>query len=273
MITYSKDQISQALEALSVSVGDTILVHSSLMHLGSIENVALNDQAKIFIDTVLSYLGSEGTLAVPAGFWEYGGSGQVAYDTRTSGVARDLGVVPAHFVTRAATERSLNPHYAVAAIGAEAATLCGGETAVAFGAGSPWDRLLAQDVKILFFGVGLEALMLARYAEQTQGVPYLYNKLYDAPIYRQGRIQDLPVVTPVRYLHLDFTYDLSRLIKTLDDQGAIIRTKLGGSSGMMVRSKPAFSAMLAGFKTDLHYLLEAPPSYIRGEIPFDIVSL
>ena len=86
-------------------------------------------------------------------------------------------------------------------------------------------------------------------------------------------MQDLPVVTPVRYLHLDFTYDLSRLIKTLDEQSAIICTKLGGGSGMMVRSKLAFAAMLAGLKSDLHFLLEAPPNYIRGTIPFDTVSL
>ena len=270
-ITYSKAALFSAFESIGINSGDEIIFHSSIIQVGLLEDVDIPNQPKELLAAIMEYLGPQGTVVVPAGFWDYGLKG-VPYDTGTSPVAKDLGVVPKFLVTLPEAGRSLNPLYAVAAIGAKVDFFTGTNTAIAFGSESPWKRLAQVNAKNVFFGTELDALMFARYCEQCEGVPYIYNKLYDAPIYRDGVLVGVPVVTPVRYSNLMFEYNLSGLASRLNDRGHLFQAPLGGGNIEMVSCNNARKAISEGLCENIHYLLKSPPNYKRGEIPFDVLK-
>ena len=270
--TYTAEDVARALSDVGVVPGDVIMLHSSLFHLGLFAGAELGDQPKAVFEAVRDCLGPEGTLALPAGFWDYGSKAE-PYETRTSPVAKDLGVMPNYAVGRPDAKRSLNPLYAVVAFGEQADFITGGETGVAFGYDSPWERLGRLNAKNVFFGADIEALMYARLCEQHFGVPYIYNKLYDGPVNRDGKRMDVSVVTPVRYLNLEFDYDLSRLAAALRAKRHLPKASLGGGRVEMVTCADAYAAVMDGLRSDIHYLLDSPPDYVGGEIPFDVPNL
>src|SRR4051794_24725901 len=83
--------LAQALDRIGVRRGDTVVMHSSLMHLGRPTDCSLAAYPRCIVSAVLAYLGSDGTLVVPAPNWDYGLKG-IAFDIRTSPVERSMGV-------------------------------------------------------------------------------------------------------------------------------------------------------------------------------------
>lgn len=263
---FTLSELESVLGILGIAAGDTVLVHSSLMHLGLLSGCSPRQMPECIIDAFLDRLGQAGTLAGLAPDYDYSNRG-VPFDTRTSPVAREIGVLNAALAARPEAERSANPIFSLAAIGASAKRICVGSNASAFGAESAWDRAVAAGTKIVMLGASFQRFTLARYIEQRFGVPYLYVKLFRTPVFRNGTEVAMPVTALLRYAHLPLEYDLSRFGELLREKEILRETALGGGTVMVADAAAAVDAGIEALNRDIHYFLAKAPAYGETELP------
>ena len=263
---FTLSDLASALDAVAIAPGATVMMHSSLFHLGRLEGVGLADTPAALIDALLDRLGPEGTLAVPASNWDYGRK-NLPFDIRVSPVTKELGVLSAQLASRPDAERSPNPIFSVAAVGAQADFICNGGTAVAFGPDSAWERLARLNGENLFLGCDLTYLSFARYIEFVSGVPYLYNKLFRTPVLDNGRPLDLTVIAPLRYAHCQAEHKMDRFEARLRSAGVLRETRLGGGPVKAVSMNDCLSLGSEALKEDIHFFLEDRPAYAADQLP------
>jgi aminoglycoside 3-N-acetyltransferase len=264
--SFSIPQLKRALGDVGIGTGAIVVVHSSILHLGRLSDASTSDVAARIVDAVLDVIGDTGTIAVPASNWEYGDRG-VPFDIRRSPAAADLGILSNNVLARSGVARSPNPTFSLALLGAQAEWVCSGGNAHAFGYDSAWDRLFQADAEIVLLGCPLERMSFVRYIEMRFGVPYLYNKLFTAPVLDDGRPTGQTVVSLLRYRAIPLRYNLGRLGDALRGQRLLREAPLGGGRVAVVRMGDCFTTATDCLKHDLHFLLAAPPQYIQDELP------
>jgi aminoglycoside 3-N-acetyltransferase len=165
-----RPMLVQGLRDLGIEQGDVILLHSSLKSLGYVEGGP---------DTVLAALleaiGSEGTLILPT-YYQPGGTiyatckiPDYVFDPAIHGTG--LGALPSAFLKHAGVERSLHPTHSVSAVGPMARFIT--EThhlaPSIFGVGSPWERFLHLDGKVLGLGISMGPVTFYHLLEDLTG--------------------------------------------------------------------------------------------------------
>lgn len=264
---YSIEELAAALRDVGAVAGDGVtVIHSSLPHLGLMEGVGRDEYPAAVAGAVRAAVGPEATLVVPAPNWDYGRLAQ-PFDVDTTPVSKPLGVVSAYVAGLDGAVRSTNPIFSVAAIGPQAAYICGGGTGAAFGHDSPWDRMSRLDATVLMLGCDCEYLTFVRYIEHRFGVPYLYNKMFATPVIRDGCEVTQATVAPLRYSHLPYSYDLRGLQDALAARGALREVALGGGTIGAVKMSECFEVGVEMLKRDIHSFLAAPPDYQEGQVP------
>ncbi len=264
--SYTTDELVAALDFIGVAQGENIVMHSSLFHLGKLHGYEIKSYPSHIVSCIRAHLGENGTLAVPASNWDYGLKRQ-PFDVRRSSVTKELGVVGSYVAALPECQRSPNPIFSVAVLGANADYVCGGGVATAFGFDSAWDRLFRLNADMIFLGCKLNSMTFVRYIEHRFGVPYLYNKLFDVQILDDKRPIDAAVVANLRYAHCPAEYDLSAFGCSLIDAGALRQVSLGGGKIMAVRMNHCFDIGIEGLKKDIHFFLARRPSYVAGREP------
>jgi aminoglycoside 3-N-acetyltransferase len=256
-----------ALSACGIRAGDTILVHSDLAALGLAEGGTGN--LLPFYDGVFrEVLGEEGTLVVPAFFYEYA-RWQTPYDRCRSPVSKELGIFSQFIVKQKLCIRSINPVAALGAIGKKAGWICDGGTGSAYGIDSPWDRFAKSDSKMLFLGADLRAMTFVHYVEYLVGVPHLYSKVYPMPILENGRELSARVVAQVRYLDFGIQYSSDRFTGLFEEAGLVKKAVLGRGFIRCVDTEAVFHFLKEKLKADAYFLLTKTPDFVQGKIPMD----
>ncbi len=263
---YALADISYVLRELEVQPGSTVMMHSSLMRLGRIDDVPVADYPAAVVGAVRDHLGPDGTLVVPAPNWDYGAQRE-PFDIERSPVSKPLGVVSAYVNELPDRQRSANPIFSVAALGANAEQICGGSTANAFGFGSPWHSMLDLEAEQLGFGTDFEFLTCIRFAEFLFGVPYLYNKYFDVPLLNDGVPVPWPVVAPLRYAHLPIRYAPEKPHALCRAHGVLREVTLGGGRVMAINIADFLRVTLEALEDDIHFFLAEVPSYSGDQIP------
>jgi aminoglycoside 3-N-acetyltransferase len=137
------ESLADDLRALGIIPGSSVLVHSSLRSVGTVER-----GAEGLVDALLAAVGPEGTVMVPTFTYDTARFDPRATPGRTGAVAEALR-------RRARAVRSLHPFYSVAALGPLSVELTRGHDLLpGTGIGSPLDRLAAACGLILLLGVG-----------------------------------------------------------------------------------------------------------------------
>ena len=70
-MAYTYNDVQVALEEANILPGDTVFLHSSLLDLGKMKDVAPEAAAGKVADAIIDYIGPGGTLVVPAFSWEF----------------------------------------------------------------------------------------------------------------------------------------------------------------------------------------------------------
>ncbi|MDA7672962.1 AAC(3) family N-acetyltransferase [Verrucomicrobiales bacterium] len=137
---------------MGVSKGDVLLVHSSLSSLGYVPGGPAT-----IIEVLREAIGAEGTLVFPTQTWEQINAGLDCFNVR--GTASCVGKISDFFRQQKGVLRSLHPTHSVAAAGPKAEFLVHKHEFATSpcGEGTPYERILRADGKILLLGVGLES--------------------------------------------------------------------------------------------------------------------
>lgn len=164
------EQFTRDLLALGVRPGGVLMVHSALRPFGWVPG-----GAETIIQGLLSAIGSEGTLLMPALSYEHVTPEDPVFDVRYTPPC--VGAIAEAFRRRARTRRSLHPTHSVCAVGpltdelliphAQDSTPCGPH--------SPFHRLPQFDGQILMLACSLIYNTSLHAIEEMVIPPYLFN--------------------------------------------------------------------------------------------------
>jgi aminoglycoside N3'-acetyltransferase len=166
----TREILADDLRKLGLVAGDTVFLHSSLKSLGYVEGgpaAVLN----AFVDV----LGPAGTLLLPAyhmpGGSIYGACNTPGYvfDVRKHGT--EMGALPKAFLEFPGVQRSVHPTHSCAALGRHARYLTEAHHLApsVFGQGSPWERCLALNGKVLGLGISMGPVTFYHLLEDAVG--------------------------------------------------------------------------------------------------------
>lgn len=269
MQTLTREELEEALRTLGIANGDLILVHSDLMTLGIPEGIeSRNEILKFYLDVFRDVLGPEGTLSVPAYFYEYARYG-IPFDTKTSPVSKSLGAFSAYIAALPDAVRSCNPIQSIASTGFKAREISGGLSLNGYGVTSPWHRLRKKGCKMIFLGVDMQSMTFVHYIEQLVGVPHLYFKVFDSPVTKDEAVVSGSPVSAVRYLNFGIEYDLKPFQELLFKRKLARSVKVGRGEILIVTAEDAYRTGVECLEKEMYFFLKQPPKFIGGQIPRD----
>ena len=184
------------LREIGVHTADTLMIHASMRKVGKIDGGADG-----LIDALLEAVGPRGTLFAYADFEPV--SDTPHFDPDRSPCAFDHGVFPEVLRRRAGTLRSTNPGASVLALGEKAVMLTQPHPLqYGYGTGSPFERFVQCDGKLLLLGSSLDAVTLLHYVEAIANLPGKRVIRYDVPMLLDGvalnvEIEEFDTSTPV----------------------------------------------------------------------------
>jgi aminoglycoside N3'-acetyltransferase len=225
--TYRPDQLREALRGVGVLAGATVLVHSSLLHLGVLEGVGHKDVPRRICEIFLEILAEEGTLVVPTFSFAFC-SGE-PFDRRAS-PSESMGAFSEFVRSRPEARRSPHPMQSLAAIGAKASFICERDTAGAFDHGSPFDALVDLNARVVLLGATVQAVSLVHHAEQREEVPYRYWKEFSGTWRDRGVEEERTYRMFVRDLSLDPQLRLAPIEDELASRGLLSAVPVGGGT-------------------------------------------
>lgn len=268
MDTIDTKDISAALKAVGIRPGDSVYVQSDLRTPGWIRGVKSRDAfCQAYYDAIREIIGDAGTLVVPT------------YTTQVARYDMDfiweetpslLGIFTEFVRTRPDSLRSLHPLHSLCAIGPEKEFICSDNGTSDFGWDSPPHRMLQKKVKIV--SIGLEsgyAVGIAHHLDAACNLPHVYNKLLKwSPIVRGVR-DPRHYVAVVRYLYLGVRIELTRFVRHMRRKGGLRSARIGGSWVHTTDYEETFFEGTRVLRDDPSFMLEKPPQFEYGRIPFD----
>jgi len=163
-LRYDAERLKASLRGLGIQETDTVMVHANFEPDSGFQG-SPGDVVEALVDLV----GRRGNLlmvSIPfrGAAVDYLASNKVFNVRKTISM---MGLITEMFRRREGTLRSLHPTHPVLAYGRDAASLVAGHESCLFpcGPGSPFDKLLAANGKIVFFDVGFEAVTFFHYVE------------------------------------------------------------------------------------------------------------
>lgn len=268
-MSITHQQLDSHLRKIGLKIGDVVFIHSDLRCFGLPEGKhSRQDILSFYFDTLKGIIGEEGTIAVPAYFYEYARFG-TPFDIDHSPVSTSLGSFSQWINSLPSRRRSWNPLQSIAAIGGQAKDLVGEKTLTGYGVTSPWHRLRQLNGKVLFLGAPLQSMTFVHYIEQQYGVPHLYFKIYSFPIIKDGKPLNCEPISAVRYLDFSIEYDLKAYRQELIKQGALHTTEINAALIEIVDAEAAFQIGIDCLIKDPYFFLKNPPKFIAGKIPLD----
>lgn len=247
-VSTAKQQLQEALaltmRGLGITRGDVVMLHSDAVAIAQYRGLGNESGIHLFVDTLESYLGPEGTLLMPAFTYSLT-KGQV-YDVRNT--ASDVGMITEVFRRRPESVRTHDPIFSFAIAGAHKEWYRLTESVACFGTDSVFDKLHRQNGWILWMGCAFNTTFV-HFVEKRIGVSYRYDKRFQGQrILEDGRRECCECVYYVRDISRKTPANLKLLQARLSGMGLLRGFDFGRVRSWAVRSEDFLrcaSAMLA----------------------------
>lgn len=237
LASYTPAQLEAKFRALGIARNDAILMHASFGQF-----TGFRGEPRQVIDCLLSIVGPDGHLFMMSmGFtssgYDYLKSGK-PFDVRRT-VSR-MGIVSEIFRRRDGVLRSANPLHPVLAWGPRAAWVISGHDQMphSCGAGSPFEKMLELDTKVLFFDVSFGVFTFANYLEDrfkdSAPVPVYHPEPFETSII-DGNGQEQRVKTYVSHREAIRRRNFQVLANALIRDGLLRQERIGNTRLMLVK--------------------------------------
>ena len=270
MNTYGREALRDAFVAAGLRPGDLVYLSTRLFGVGRMIGVRGREEfLESYFDALMGILGPQGTLVVPTFTQQVGRFGvPFVYEETVS----QTGIFGEYVRRRPDSLRSLHPVFSVTAAGALKEAVCADISPVAFGRDSAFDRMVRRAGKAVCIGFDYYSghiVSLMHYVETLFAVPYYYNKLVLAPVWRGGQRLDREFVINVIYRDLDCDYRYQRYIDFLAARGRIRSAPIGETFVYAVNLTDVVDDGIALLKDDVYAFLNRRPRYRPAAIPAD----
>lgn len=167
----TRSSLRADLARLGVQAGDTVMVHASVRAIGPVTG-GVNTILHALLDT----LTPAGTLAAYVDFEPFFEDDEEievpVFDKRIAHAARDHGVLHETLRNWPGALRSDHPDAGVAALGANAGWITAEHPfQYGYGKGSPFEKILRLQGRVLMLGAPLDTITLLHYAESEARIP------------------------------------------------------------------------------------------------------
>ncbi len=164
LFAYDATALGSVLTTLGIGAGDTILVHSAFLR-----DSGYTGTAGDIVDALIAQVGDNGNVVMMS--MPYSGSSEryiassPVFDIARSPTA--LGIIAETFRRRAGVLRSANPLHPITAHGPLATWLTGDHDLSAYscGRGTPFERFVSLDGKLLFYDASYNSMTFMHYVE------------------------------------------------------------------------------------------------------------
>ncbi len=273
-MTVTKEGLKEAFIKAGLKQGDTVMVHSDITGFGLVENFTPKKQLKTFYEAFMEVIGDEGTLCVPAYFYEYAREG-IPFDVKLSPVSKELGKFSSFINSLDGSYRSYNPIVSIAAVGKNAKELCSLSNIHSTGVNSVWDKFYNHNVKLFQIGISRGLYITYQvYIEYRAGVPYFYTKLYDIPVFDNGnKVLDYTLAC-VRYLDYDVDWDVAKFLSLKEEmieRNVLNHVVYNKGNIFAFEAQSLFDYYSEKIANDMYFMLKNKPGFVKGQIPFDCV--
>ncbi|MBZ0317721.1 MAG: aminoglycoside 3-N-acetyltransferase [Anaerolineae bacterium] len=196
-IPYTQTQLVEGFKALGVSPGQVVMLHASVKSVGHImggPNVILQAllEALTPTGTVMMYAGWQdipdfvGELSLEARQVYY--EQHPAFDPAIARSVRENSVLVEFLRTWPGTQRSANPEASMVALGSHAALLTQNHPLnYGYGTGSPLEKLVQLNGRVLMLGAPLYTITLLHYAEYCAKLRHKKIIHYQCPVLQNGQ--------------------------------------------------------------------------------------
>lgn len=235
------------LLALGVRPGGVLMVHASLRALGQVPG-----GAETVIRGLLSALGADGTLLMPALSYEHVTRENPLFDARNT--PSNVGILPENFRQRAGTQRSIHPTHSVCAVGPLSAALLDPhiEDTTPCGPNSPFHNLPHCNGQVLMLGCGLEPNTCMHAIEELAAPPYLYAEPIDYTLILNDGASIVKTYTPHGFDGWDQRYER---VQDLLSPSALKRGPVLAAEAWLIESAALWEAALAALRQNPLYFV------------------
>ena len=169
-----KSDIINSLKQSGILPGDTLMIHGNSAVASQLSNVESSKKLCFFVNQIINYLGSEGTLVIPT--FSYSFTQNEDFDVNTT--KSKIGKFSEFCRTMPGVERSRHPIFSVVAIGKNKNLFKNSKIDDCFGKNTCFDLLYKVDAKLMNLGCHFN-LTFAHYVEQKLKVNYRYFKYFE----------------------------------------------------------------------------------------------
>lgn len=187
MMAATRKSLCNDLIRLGVRSGDLIMAHAGMRSVGRIVG-----GVNVLVQALFDVLGTNGTLTAYVDFEPFyeddDDPGDIpAFDKRIAPAARDHGVLHETLRNWPGAVRSDHPDAGVVAIGPMAEWLTADHPfQYGYGPGSPFDKFVQRDGRVLMIGAPLDTITVLHYAEHLANLPDKRVHRYRRLMAREG---------------------------------------------------------------------------------------
>ncbi len=232
LLSYDALALKKYLSGMGITPGDSLMVHASWLPLNGFKGRPLE-----LIDALKQVIGPSGLLVMPTLTYQNQSSREFLLSGKPMNVRRSasqMGLLSEVFRRGKGVYRSLSPTHPLAAWGDDAESLVAGheQCLSPFGPGSPFDKLLHRNGKLLCIDAPFSTITFTHFLEDSIA-EFLPFELYQAEAMTGTVIDDQnrSLSVPVKVLS-DQANRLRRepvLIEELDNRGLIDRKRIGNT--------------------------------------------
>ena len=235
-------------EKLDIKKGEILLLNSNFF------NIFLKARTKkktfdfdMFIDAIISKIGKNGTLLIPAYSWEFCKTQNFDFN-KTKSIC---GSLPNYFIGKNHFYRSNNPIYSFLIRGFYQRYLCSLKNDDSFGKKSIFNFLIKKKAKNIFFDIDYkDSFTFVHVAEQEAKVSYRFKKKFTGFCKKNGKRRKVSTIvfsrkleTGVKGTKIDSSFD-----NILVNKKAIIYKKLMNINCQIIDVFKAYEIMKKLFK-------------------------
>ncbi len=210
---YNIKEIYKALKKIGISRNDSIYICPEIYKLGRlVEAKDKKDYVDIFFKAILDIIGPKGTMVINTYTFQTLRKNEIFNYEKTISTS---GTFSEYIRKRKKSLRSIHPVFSVSAIGANKKKICFNNSLSNYGEGSPYQRFLDLNGKVLNLGMDPCLNPFLHLAEMKAGVSYKFSKINDLTYLKDNKKIRNIFSSYVRYLGLTLDFDYSKFKKEL----------------------------------------------------------
>jgi aminoglycoside 3-N-acetyltransferase len=253
--------LAEGFRRVGVQRGDILYCHSSLSRFGYVEG-----GADAVVDALLEVVGSDGTVAMPAGTYSLGKDGTV-FDVRNS--PSELGAITEALRNRT-TYRSHHLTDSVCALGRFAKELTATHSVTPCGAESPFRKFIELDAQILLLGVPHNNNTTFEAIEEWLAPEYVrFREIQNASIIDEYGVKK-PL--PTKLHNMLRPYDFNRMDAPLFRAGAQTQIVIGEAIVRRISARKMYEVTRKAIEKNT-YALRLREGESRIQIPVGILTM